>query len=73
MYTIGTQKSKPEIGDLVMWHGKPHMVEAWLRRLTPDEPCDHPGCLSHVTHPCEGCGRIAGRAVEQAPEAEEEG
>jgi hypothetical protein len=26
-------------------------------------PCDHPGCLSHVTHPCEGCGRIAGRAA----------
>lgn len=24
-------------------------------------PCDHPGCLSHVTHPCEGCGRVAGR------------
>jgi hypothetical protein len=24
------------------------------------EPCGHPGCLSHVTHPCEGCGRIAG-------------
>lgn len=24
------------------------------------EPCDHPGCLNHVTHPCEGCGRIAG-------------
>lgn len=21
------------------------------------EPCDHPGCMSHVTHPCEKCGR----------------
>jgi hypothetical protein len=21
------------------------------------EPCKHPGCLSHVTHPCEECGR----------------
>lgn len=21
------------------------------------EPCGHPGCCSHVTHPCEGCGR----------------
>ena len=20
-------------------------------------PCDHPGCKSHVSHPCEGCGR----------------
>jgi hypothetical protein len=30
-------------------------------------PCDHPGCLNHVTHPCEGCGRVAGRL----PTAEE--
>lgn len=21
-------------------------------------PCGHPGCLHHVTHPCEGCGRV---------------
>jgi hypothetical protein len=21
-------------------------------------PCEHPGCANHVTHPCEGCGRI---------------
>jgi hypothetical protein len=33
--------------------------------LLPDEPCGHPGCLSHVTHPCEGCGRIAGRYPEK--------
>lgn len=25
------------------------------------EPCSHPGCLNHRTHPCEGCGRIGGR------------
>lgn len=29
--------------------------------LTDGEPCEHPGCLSHVSHPCEGCGRKAGR------------
>lgn len=23
-------------------------------------PCQHPGCLHHVTHPCEKCGRTAG-------------
>ena len=23
----------------------------------PTEPCGHRGCLSHVTHVCEGCGR----------------
>lgn len=22
------------------------------------EPCAHPGCLGHVTHPCEVCGRF---------------
>ena len=27
------------------------------------EPCTHPGCLSHVSHPCEGCGRIGGYRV----------
>ncbi|MCK5017413.1 MAG: hypothetical protein KAS32_10135 [Candidatus Peribacteraceae bacterium] len=21
------------------------------------EPCEHTGCASHVTHPCEKCGR----------------
>jgi hypothetical protein len=25
-------------------------------------PCKHPGCLSHLSHPCEGCGRIGGRS-----------
>jgi NTP pyrophosphatase (non-canonical NTP hydrolase) len=25
-------------------------------------PCPHPGCLNHISHPCEGCGRIAGRS-----------
>ena len=31
--------------------------------VEPDfgEPCDHPGCLSHHSHPCEGCGRIGGK------------
>lgn len=24
------------------------------------EPCKHTGCLNHVLHPCDGCGRIAG-------------
>lgn len=29
--------------------------------LKPGEPCHHPGCLNHISHPCEGCGRIAGQ------------
>lgn len=27
------------------------------------EPCDHPECLNHTTHPCEGCVRIAGVTI----------
>lgn len=26
-----------------------------------EEPCDHLGCMSHVSHPCEGCGRQWGQ------------
>jgi len=29
--------------------------------LKEGEPCIHMGCLNHVSHPCEGCGRIAGK------------
>lgn len=21
------------------------------------QPCNHPGCMAHISHPCEGCGR----------------
>jgi hypothetical protein len=28
--------------------------------LKDGEPCS-PGCINHVTHPCEKCGRIQGR------------
>ena len=35
--------------------------EILIRRYKDGEPCNHPGCLNHITHPCEGCGRIAGR------------
>jgi hypothetical protein len=24
------------------------------------EPCGHFGCLLHISHPCEVCGRVAG-------------
>jgi hypothetical protein len=27
------------------------------------QPCDHVGCLSHISHPCEKCGRISGKGV----------
>lgn len=34
-----------------------------LANLRDGEPCGHRGCLSHVSHPCEGCGRVAGRRL----------
>lgn len=36
-----------------------HVAQA-RRKLERGEPCSHPGCLSHVSHPCEGCGLAAG-------------
>lgn len=27
------------------------------------ESYSHKGCLSHISHPCEGCGRIGGRTL----------
>lgn len=39
-------------------------VEIPLKKLSFREPCSHPGCMSHVSHPCEGCGRIVGTLKE---------
>ncbi len=30
-------------------------------KLIVDRSCEHPGCLSHFSHPCEGCGQQAGK------------
>ena len=27
------------------------------------EPCDHPGCARHHSHPCEKCGKIQGEKI----------
>lgn len=53
----GLMACSPEI-----W-GAMNDEEHWLYlgyRLRDGEPCSHPGCLSHISHPCEGCGRIGG-------------
>ncbi len=36
----------------------------WRRNLVDGVGCGHTGCLSHVSHPCEKCGRIAGRFID---------
>ena len=44
-------------------HIKKNTVADFMKFVLPPDgvPCSHPGCLNHVTHPCEGCGRVAGR------------
>lgn len=31
------------------------------------QPCNHQGCLHHLNHPCEGCGRIGGKGMVELP------
>jgi len=28
-----------------------------------NQSCEHKGCLNHISHPCEICGRIAGKGT----------
>lgn len=39
------------------------MNDKEMTELKDGEPCSHPGCLLHVAHPCEGCGRVSGRTL----------
>jgi len=34
-----------------------------MNNMREGEPCSHQGCLNHISHPCEGCGRIGGRYI----------
>ncbi len=40
-------------------------LEGTKKQLRDGEPCGHPGCLSHISHPCEGCGRTGGVLVDK--------
>jgi len=31
--------------------------------LSDGEPCQHVGCAHHISHPCEGCGRIGAQGT----------
>lgn len=42
---------------------RPEDYDYYLSQLKDGEPCFHIGCLNHVTQPCDGCGRIAGKPV----------
>jgi hypothetical protein len=54
-WTCGTPAHEPETTDNAMM---PTQGRVFARH---GEPCPHPGCLSHQTHPCEVCGRRGGR------------
>lgn len=45
------------------WMWKAEERARRVAALRDGEPCGHPGCLSRVSHPCEGCGRVAGRRL----------
>lgn len=34
-------------------------INSDYQKLKPGQPCGHLGCASHLSHPCEGCGRYA--------------
>jgi hypothetical protein len=38
-------------------------------RLEDGEECLHKGCSSHISHPCEGCGRIGAHGVVSIPQS----
>lgn len=61
-----------QIDELIEWlnvHGLKEKPEEKPKILFRDgQPCKHNGCLNHRSHPCEGCGRIAGRgAITESP------
>lgn len=39
-----------------------HHIPIKYHKYPDGVPCDHPGCASHISHPCEGCGRIGASA-----------
>lgn len=38
-----------------------HLLSGDIWLYGDGQPCHHPGCASHVSHPCEGCGRVGAR------------
>ena len=43
------------------------LIDEMIEEVRP--PCKHRGCYNHITHPCEGCGRIQGKLPKEAIEA----
>lgn len=45
----------------VRWLSYEPALESIDFDLRMHPPCSHKGCYNHISHPCEGCGRIGGR------------
>ena len=45
------------------WLREHQRIDINGKRFVDGQPCSHPGCFHHITHPCEGCGRIGGRYI----------
>lgn len=69
-----TQKShkdlKDELNKLSPRERRALEISGDIIELADGEPCGHPGCLHHTTHPCEGCGRIGGRSADSSSNKE---
>lgn len=55
---MGLDPSLSRTGYALMHVGFPR--NAKFPYLPDGYPCPHPGCLSHISHPCEECGRTGG-------------
>lgn len=42
-------------------------AESGAPKFVEGVPCSHPGCFNHLTHPCDGCGRIGGHSYVMIP------
>lgn len=42
-----------------------------IKTLGKGIPCNHPGCCSHESHPCEICSRIACGLIERPATVED--
>jgi hypothetical protein len=40
-----------------------------MRWIPDGVECGHPGCSRHISHPCEGCGRIGAVNADKIPES----
>ena len=63
--TVENQDNVWRIGELLKIPAAKHWasLEPLLSQINFKEqkpPCSHKGCYHHVSHPCEGCGRVQG-------------